>query len=271
MKTGYSIANICEFYGYSRQGYYKRQKTQQKTQEKEMLILQEVKAIRKRQPKVGGRKLQKMLKTNAILIGRDKCFSVLRENGLLVKPRRKYVITTNSKHRFKIYKNLIKNMDLKEPKKIFVSDITYIRTMEGFKYLSLITDKYSRKIVGHALSHSLSIEGNIESLKMALKGVKKCNQLIHHSDRGIQYCSKAYIGLLKKYKVQISMTEENHVYENALAERVNGILKNELMLGETLISYKVAKVMVKEAIDIYNKERLHMSLDYMTPEQVHAA
>ncbi|MCK5289011.1 MAG: IS3 family transposase [Candidatus Omnitrophica bacterium] len=271
MKTSYSIANICEFYGYSRQGYYKRQNNEQKAQKKEMLILQEVKAIRKRQPKVGGRKLQKMLKINTVLIGRDKCFDILRENELLVKHKRKYVITTNSKHRFRIYKNLIKDMNLKEPRKVFVSDITYIKTLEGFKYLSLITDKYSRKIVGYALSHSLSIEGNIESLKMALKGVKKTDQLTHHSDKGIQYCSKAYISLLKRHKVQISMTEENHVYENALAERVNGILKNELMLGETLISYKVAKVMVKEAIDIYNKERLHMSLDYMTPEQVHAA
>jgi len=122
---------------------------------------------------VGGRKLQKMLKINTVLIGRDKCFDILRENELLVKHKRKYVITTNSKHRFRIYKNLIKDMNLKEPRKVFVSDITYIKTLEGFKYLSLITDKYSRKIVGYALSHSLSIEGNIESLKMALKGVKK--------------------------------------------------------------------------------------------------
>ena len=271
MKTGYSIADICGSYGYSRQCYYKRLKNQQKVKEKEMLILQEVKTIRKKQPMVGGRKLQKMLKTNAVLIGRDRCFDILRENGLLVKPKRRYVITTNSKHRFKIYKNLIKNTRVKQSMKIFVSDITYISTREGFKYLSLITDKYSRKIVGHALSHSLSIEGNIEALKMALKDIKDPDQLIHHSDRGTQYCSKAYIEILKKHNVQVSMTEENHVYENALAERVNGILKNELMLGETLISYKVAKVMVKEAIDIYNKERLHMSLDYMTPEQVHAS
>lgn len=236
-----------------------------------MLILEEVKTIRKRQPMVGSRKLQKMLKGKAVLIGRDRCFDILRENGLLVKPKRRYVITANSRHRFKIYKNLIKDMAVKQSRKIFVSDITYISTIEGFKYLSLITDKYSRKIVGYALSHSLSIEGSIEALRMALKDIKDSDQLIHHSDRGIQYCSKAYIGLLKRHKVQVSMTEENHVYENALAERVNGILKNELMLGETLISYKVAKVMVKEAINIYNKERLHMSLDYMTPEQVYAS
>jgi transposase InsO family protein len=219
----------------------------------------------------GGRKLQKMLRAKAIVIGRDKCFDMLREHELLVRLKRRYVATTNARHRLRTYKNLIKDMNVKRPKRIFVSDITYIRTMEGFKYLSLITDKYSRKIVGYALSHTLSIEGNIEALKTALKHIKDSDRLIHHSDRGIQYCSKEYISLLEKHKVQISMTEENHVYENALAERVNGILKNELMLGETLGSYKIAKAMVKEAIDIYNKERLHMSLGYITPEQAYAA
>ncbi len=271
MKTGYSVYRVCAYYGYSRQCYYKRCQNYLRKKAKAAYILQEVRDIRKRQPEVGTRKLQKMLSAKSIYLGRDSFFSLLGENGLLIKPKKRYVVTTNSRHRFRMYKNLIKDIEVKCPKKIFVSDITYIKTLEGFKYLALITDKYSRKIVGYALSESLSIEGNLSALKMALKGLKSTDRLIHHSDRGLQYCSKAYVDLLNKHNVEISMTEENHVYENALAERVNGILKNELMLGETLASYKVAKVMVKEAITIYNKERLHLSLDYMTPERVHVA
>ena len=143
--------------------------------------------------------------------------------------------------------------------------------MEGYSYLSLITDQYSRKIVGYSLSKSLSVEGSLKALKNALKRVAEPSKLIHHSDRGIQYCSKAYTRLLKGKSAKISMTEEDHVYENALAERVNGILKDEFMLGEKLQSYKVAKRMVREAVNIYNNERLHLALNYMTPEQKYAA
>jgi transposase InsO family protein len=153
-----------------------------------------------------------------------------------------------------------------------VSDITYIATEDGFCYLSLITDVYSRKVVGYSLSQSLSIEGSLEALEKALASrTKKAQKLIHHSDRGVQYCSHAYVHRLQDAGITISMTEENHVYENALAERVNGILKMELGLGEKLLSYSVAQKLVSEAIDIYNNERLHMSLDYITPEQKHAA
>lgn len=230
-----------------------------------------VQRIRKRQPRVGGRKLQKMLRDQAVVIGRDRLFGVLRGRGLLVRRKKKYVRTTQSAHRFKVYKNLIWNEKAERSEEVFVADITYIATLEGYCYLSLITDQYSRKILGYALSKSLSIEGSVEALRMALRGIKHPKMLIHHSDRGIQYCSKEYTDLLKAKGVGISMTEENHVYENALAERVNGILKDELQLGEKLVSYRVAKKLVDEAVKIYNEERLHMSLDYITPAQKHAA
>ena len=212
-----------------------------------------------------------MLSEQEVEIGRDRLFKVLRSRGLLVGRRRKYVRTTHSAHRFKVYKNLIVKRTPQRAEEVFVADITYIDTMEGYCYLSLITDQYSRKIVGYALSKSLSIEGSVEALRMALRGTTNPRLLIHHSDRGIQYCSKGYTDLLKENGVRISMTEENHVYENALAERINGILKDELQLGEKLVSYSVAKKLVDEAVKIYNEERLHMALGYVTPAQKHAA
>ncbi len=202
-------------------------------------------------------------------IGRDRLFDLLRENRLLIKKKKKYIVTTNSRHRFKKYSNLIKGKEATGPEQQYVSDITYIETIEGYRYLSLITDRYSRKIVGHELSKSLSVEGSLKALSIALKRVNNTKGLIHHSDRGLQYCSNAYVELLKKHGVKISMTEENHVYENALAERVNGILKEELMLGERLPTYQIAKKMVDQAVKIYNEERLHMSIGYVTPQQKH--
>ena len=234
-------------------------------------MISEVNLIRRSQPRVGCRKLQKMLASQEVKIGRDRLFSMLRTRNMLVIKKRKHVRTTQSYHRFKTYKNLIKDKPARKPDEVFVSDITYIDTMEGYSYLSLITDQYSRKIVGYSLSKSLSVEGSLKALKNALKRVAEPSKLIHHSDRGIQYCSKAYTRLLKGKSVKISMTEEDHVYENALAERVNGILKDEFMLGEKLQSYKVAKRMVREAVNIYNNERLHLALNYMTPEQKYAA
>lgn len=258
-------------FGYSRQGYYKRVRLEEKREKEAQNVLQEVKDIRKRQPRVGAEKLQSHLSDRGIKIGRDRLFTLLRLHNLLIRPRRRYVVTTNSRHWLKTYKNEIGDLVLVRPGQVYVSDITYIDTDEGFAYLSLITDAYSRKIVGCTLSDSLGIEGSMKALRMALKHTANSKGLIHHSDRGIQYCSKAYVGYLKKRGVTISMTEINHAYENALAERVNGILKNELGLGERLRSYNIAKKMVKEAVEIYNNERLHKSIDLMTPAQKHAA
>lgn len=267
----YSIERICRVFGYSRQGYYKRIHLEEKRREQERHVLGEVQKIRRKQACVGGKKIHKDLHGRGTQIGRDRLFELLRRNNLLIRPRRNYVKTTYSKHRFHVYKNLIREVAIVHPEQVYVSDITYIDTEEGYCYLSLVTDAYSRKIVGYAISKSLAIEGSLKAVKMALKGVNNPGGLIHHSDRGIQYCSKAYVSLLKRHNVRISMTEESHVYENALAERVNGILKNEFSLGKRLRSYAIAKKMVKEAIEIYNNERLHMSLNYGTPAQKHAA
>lgn len=184
--------------------------------------------------------------------------------------RKKYSSrTTNSLHRFYKYKNIIKDIDVTRPNQVWVSDITYIRTIKGFCYLALITDKYSRKIVGYDISNSLELKGCERALKKALYQAKNTSGLIHHSERGIQYCSNVYIQILKKNNISISMTEENHCYENAVTERVNGILKDEFYLDQTFDSLKHAKRATKNAINLYNEIRLHLSLDYKTPNRVY--
>lgn len=207
-----------------------------------------------------------MLTTKGVCIGRDKLFNLLRDNKLLLRRRKNYVRTTNSYHRFRRYSNKIKDLHVYRPNQVFVADITYLQTSESYCYLALVTDLFSRKIVGYDLSRSLAVEGAQSALNMALKNVAEPDRLIHHSDRGIQYCSYAYTDILEGKSAEISMTEENHVYENAVAERVNGILKTEFMLGEKLRSFKIAKELVKETIQIYNEERLHISLGYKTPD-----
>lgn len=267
----YSISSICATFGITRQAYYKRQKTMIEQFIEEEMIIEAVRVIRRSQPRVGTRKLHRMLNEMDFQIGRDKLFDILRKNSLLVKSRRNYKKTTNSFHRFHKYPNLIKELEVARPNEVFVSDITYVDTCDGFCYLALITDLYSRKIVGWDLSQSLAIEGCQRALRMALRGVKNPQPLIHHSDRGIQYCSNGYVDILMKHGIKVSMTEEDHVYENAVAERVNGILKTEFLLGEKLQSVQVAKELVKESIKTYNQQRLHLSLNYQTPEYRYAA
>jgi transposase InsO family protein len=205
-----------------------------------------------------------------VSISRDRLFGLLRENGLLVKRRRNGQRTTDSYHRFHVYKNLIKGHDFDGPHQAWVADITYLRTLRGFCYLSLITDLHSRKIVGYHLSRSLAVEGATAALVMALSQLPPGAMPIHHSDRGIQYCCHEY-HKHQKSRCLISMTEKDHVYENAVAERVNGILKNELLLGEQFVSFNQAVTAVSEAVRIYNQERLHAALDYQTPAYQHAA
>jgi putative transposase len=204
-------------------------------------------------------------------IGRDKFFDILRKKKLLVKRRKKYVYTTDSFHRFKVYKNALKNKMLTTSNQAWVSDITYLRVKGGFMYLFLITDAYSRKIIGWSLSDSLAIEGAVKALEMAIKQCRQTKGIIHHSDRGIQYCSNEYVYLLKKSEMIISMTEENHCYENATAERVNGILKEEFMLDSQFADKTIALKSVKEAIKTYNTKRPHWSLKLYTPQQIHQA
>lgn len=242
---------------------------------KEEIVVKLILEKRKLLAKSGGRKIFNMLQADfkkfRFKIGRDKFFDILRKNSLLIKPKRKYTRTTNSNHWFKKYKNLIKELSVDKINQVFVSDITYIRVGSKFAFLSLITDLYSRKIVGYALHPDLTANGPLLALKMALKSVSDPSKLIHHSDRGIQYCCDMYTKLLLLKKVKISMTEENHVYENAVAERVNGILKGEFSMGTTFKSLPEATKAIKEAVILYNTVRPHLSLNYLTPEQKYVA
>jgi putative transposase len=266
---------LCDYFEVSRSGYYKASGIADQQLLNEQLLLSMIHDIRRRHPRIGGKKLYKWLKPDmekaGIKIGRDKFFDLLAKNALLVKRKRKYVYTTDSYHHFRVYKNQLKYKQLEKAHQGWVSDITYIRTSEDFMYLFLITDAFSRKIVGWHLSDSLKVEGAVDALKIAIKQCPQTEGLIHHSDRGIQYCCKGYTELLKDAKIRISMTEENHCYENATAERVNGILKQEYGLDETFAAGLLAAKAVKEAIWSYNMERPHWSLGLATPEQMHQA
>jgi putative transposase len=195
----------------------------------------------------------------------------MRDEGLLIKRKRKYAKTTNSAHGFKTYNNKIKELEIIKPNQVWVSDITYISTREGFMYLALITDLFSRKIVGFDISDSLEAEGCKRALNKALNGIKDPKGIIHHSDRGIQYCCKEYIKILKGRIMEISMAAKGDCYENAVAERVNGILKGEYDLGMRFISKKLAIKSTKEAVNLYNNLRLHSSINFKTPQQIYAA
>jgi transposase InsO family protein len=203
--------------------------------------------------------------------GRDRLFEVLRNYGLLIKQKKNYKRTTQSHHRYRKYKNLIKDREIKSCNEVFVADLTYISLESGHCYLSLITDLYSRKIVGWNLSEGLDLESSEKALEMSLKEVKDFSKLVHHSDRGAQYCSPRYVRHLESRGAQVSMTEERHVYENAVAERVNGILKNEFIRVKELSSFRQAHNVVTKAIKIYNEQRLHTALNYRTPAECHIA
>lgn len=233
-----------------------------------------VQDIRIEQPKIGTEKLYGLIKADLdkqnIKIGRCKLNSILKTNGMLVRKKKTAVITTNSRHRFRKYPNLVKDKEITQPEQVWASDITYIRTSKGFNYLHLITDVYSKRIVGFELSDNLKAESTINALKMAIKGRKYPERhLTHHSDRGIQYCSDDYIEMLMNNDIAISMTEHSDPYENAIAERVNGILKQEFMIGEGFRDHIMALREVKKSINIYNHKRPHRSCEMLTPAQAH--
>ena len=269
----FSIEEICDAFSLKRDAYYKYRKRFVIKKQIEQKVIELVKKSRKTLTREGTRKLMKSLKDdfhkNNIKIGRDQLFRILRENELLIKRKRYSSRTTNSYHRFYKYGNSIKELKIHRPNQVWAADITYIRTIKGFCYLALITDLYSRKIVGYDLSDTLELTGCVRALKKALYHNKITQKLIHHSDRGIQYCSNVYTNELKMKKIDISMTEDNHCYENAIAERVNGILKDEFYLDQTFYSLVQAKKAAKNAIKLYNSKRLHLSLDYKTPNYVH--
>lgn len=262
---------LCSVFFKTRCAYYKHQKLFEKRQQEAREALRFIRKVRCRQPRIGTRKLHRLLPQAGIPIGRDRLFELLKNHDSLIRNKRNYARTTYSKHGFQSYRNLVKSYCLTGPNQVYVADITYLRTLEGFLYLFLITDLYSRKIVGYHVAENLGVDEAIRAQEMALKQCPNPQGLIHHSDRGLQYCAYDYTDKLKERGVKISMTEENHVYENATAERVNGILKSEFFLGKTLKTKVIALKMTIQAIAIYNKERPHLSLDYKTPDQVHAA
>lgn len=267
-----SVQEVCAGFEITRDAYYKHFKRTKRQAATAQRVVELVKVERKDQPRVGGKKLYEALRlpfeASGLKVGRDKLFGILREQGMLVKRKKASCKTTISYHRFHKYKNLIKDMSVTAPNQVWVSDITYIRTVNGFCYLALITDTYSRKIVGYDLSDTLELAGCLGAFKRAQKAARPAAGLVHHSDRGIQYCSNQYVAELKKHKVLISMTEENHCYENALAERVNGILKDEFYLDQCFSSTEHARLAAVNAIKIYNSKRLHLSLGYKTPNYV---
>lgn len=222
-------------------------------------------------PRLGTRKIYHMLEPSLepLHVGRDKLFSILKANNMLIKPKRNYRITTDSHHRFRKHKNLIENMLLKQPEQVWVSDITYIGGRDRNCYLALVTDAYSKKIMGYDVSNSLATEGSLRALNMAIKQRIYKESLIHHSDRGLQYCSIDYQQVLKKKNIMPSMTESYDPYANAIAERVNGILKQEFLLEDYQVNIQTMKLLVKEAIVIYNTKRPHWSCYMKTPEQMH--
>jgi len=266
---------LCGYFEVSRSGYYKAGELADKKLLNEQLVLSLIHDVRRRHPRIGGKKLYFLLSADlkhaGIKLGRDKFFELLSRNVLLVKRHRKYISTTDSYHRFRVYRNLLKGKKLQKAHRGWVSDITYIRTQQEFVYLFLITDAYSRKIVGWDLSDSLKITGAVQALKMAARQCPATKDVIHHSDPGYSILQQGIHQVIEKGDIRISMTEENHCYENATAERVNGILKQEYGLDETFSSEKNAARAVKEAIWSYNMDRPHWSLNLATPQQVHLA
>ena len=264
---------MCLLFGISRQAYYKN-KTDRLQRHSELLIVRDmVMRIRCVMPRIGTRKLYFLIKDELdelnIKIGRDVFFHFLRAEHLLIKPKRSYIKTTNSKHWMKKYPKLIKNMDVTKPEQLWVSDITYIKTDKRHEYLSSITDAYSKKIMGYELLDNLSTVGLLNALELALKNRKYKHELIHQSDRGLQHCSGDYVKKLTENNIKISMTENGDPYENEIAERINGILKYEFLLIDGFINYAQALKVIRESIDIYNQNRPHLSCQMLTPNQTH--
>lgn len=225
-------------------------------------------------PRLGTRKLYHLIKPElrkaGIKCGRDTLFGWLREEDLLIRPAKRYVQTTHSKHFLRKHPNLAKEMTVTAPEQLWVSDITYVRTTEGWMYLSLVTDAFSRRIMGYSIADNMEAATVAQGLRMALDSrTDTAARPVHHSDRGIQYCSREYVGLAEECGLKISMTQNGDPYENALAERMNRTLKEEFGLGAVLPDKAIVQAMVEEAIALYNDYRPHLALGMKTPSQVH--
>lgn len=270
------LAKLCGWFGITRQAYYQNNWEGISTTLEEDLIIQRVKQIRETHRRMGTRKLYEMLQPfmleHQIKIGRDALFNMLSANHLLVRKRKRRIQTTNSYHWLRKHPNLIRKFVPTGPNQLWVSDITYWKIKTGeHLYISFITDAYSRKIVGYQVAETMEAIESIQALQMALSalGAESHLHLIHHSDRGIQYCSHAYVKLLQDYNIKISMTESGDPLENALAERINGIIKEEYLETYDISNLKDAKKLLKSVVELYNTERPHMSISNLTPNIIH--
>lgn len=268
------VGPLCRLFGKSRQAYYQKEYYLSDVEQMELIVLELVALVRRELPGLGLHKLFKCiyqpLKTNNIKMGRDKLNVLLRNHGLLIVMKRRGPRTIQSNHIFRRYPDLAKGLEVIRSEQLWVSDITYICISYDFNYLSLITDAYSKRIMGYCLHPYLTNEGTINALNMAVSNRTKSEfPLMHHSDRGVQYCSYDYVKLLNKEKISISMTQNGEAYENPIAERVNGILKTEFDLGRVFKSRSEALLAIKVAIEAYNNVRPHMSCGYLTPAVAH--
>jgi putative transposase len=267
------IERLCRLFGKTRQAWYDRRRRSGRRELKSELVLELIGEVRRSHPRMGARKLHLKLAPDlaamGLTLGRDALLDLMREHGLLVRKRRRATVTTNSRHRFRCYDNLLENVVVERPEQVWVSDITYLRLAAGrFCYWSLITDAYSHKVAGYHLHPRLDADGPLQALEMALHGRQYAGALLHHSDRGIQYCSHPYTGRLRAAGVAISMTYTGNG-QNAIAERMNGILKDEYLLEATFESIRAARKQVDQAVRLYNGDRPHLSVAMRTPDQAH--
>lgn len=265
---------VCDRLAMSRQNYYKRRQHRQRQHLQQDKVLDFVIQERSVQPKLGGRKLLGMMREDpameAVELGRDRFFKLLKENDLLVEYEPVSKRTTQSYHTLPVFTNRFKaGVEISGPNQAWLSDLTYIRLLHGFAFLFLISDKFSRKIIGYHLSQSMETADALAALEMAVDQLPPRQHPIHHSDRGCQYCSHQYIDRILAEGIEVSMTEENHCYENAQAERLNGILKQEYGLGGKIPTLAQAQLLVDQAVNLYNHRRPHWSLDLKCPTQVH--
>lgn len=273
------LAYLCQLLGKSRQAYYQGQQTKNNRLAFSEVVAELVSEIRDRvgNQKLGARKLlpliNEQLKKQSLSVGRDQLFHIMDDHGLKVRQRkRSKPRTTDNTHGFRRYPNLTETLELERSEQLWVSDITYVKVKDRFMYLSLVTDAYSRKIMGYRLHEDLSVEGSIKALMMAVGNRQyPKSKLIHHSDQGVQYCAHSYVNMLKTNGIAISMAFKGSPHENALAERINGILKQEYELGKGIETGDKARQLVDHAVASYNCKRPHHSLDGQTPEQIHGA
>jgi len=277
MKDNYpavGLARLCRLLGITRQSYYQYFWSLSDTTLEQQFVLKEVKAIRAIHPVIGGKKLycllQDFLLDHQIKVGRDALFDLLAANKLLVRKRKFRMSTTQSHHWMRKYPNLIKNWRPSKPNELWVADITYLQTANEFFYLNLLTDAFSHKIVGYCIADSLQAVHTTKALLVALEAcTEKPLELIHHSDRGIQYCSFEYVNLLRKHNIKISMTESGDPLENALAERINGIIKNEYLIHYKIDCIQQATQLIDQIVSRYNHLRPHQSINMTTPSLAH--